>query len=95
MAGGIAARKRARRNPADANEEQSHGDQIAARMCNDGDEPNFIPEGLASAVMPRPICGSVVKRRNLIDMIGKTGAGHRHRQLSRNGHYVGRPRPTR
>jgi bacterioferritin len=64
MASGIHARSVAEEFLQHANEEQAHGDLIAARIVQLGGEPNFSPEGLADRSHSEYVPGT-----DLIDMI--------------------------
>lgn len=64
MADGIHAASVAQEFLEHANEEQTHADQIAARIVQLGGAPNFSPEGLASRSHAEYVEGT-----DLIDMI--------------------------
>ena len=64
MASGIHAQSVAEEFLQHANEEQAHGDLIAARIVQLGGEPNFSPEGLADRSHSEYVPGT-----DLIDMI--------------------------
>lgn len=64
MAQGIHAQPVAQEFLQHANEEQTHADQVAARITQLGGEPNFSPEGLLSRSH-----SEYVEGESLIDMI--------------------------
>jgi len=91
MASGIEAPQAAAEFLQHANEEQTHADQIAARIVQLGGEPNFSPEGLLTRSHAEYVEGKNLKEMIKEDLVAERIAIESYSEMIR---FMGNDDPT-
>jgi bacterioferritin len=91
MARGIDAKSIAEEFLIHSNEEQSHADQLAARIVQLGGEPDFAPDGLSARSHAEYIAGKTLVDMIKEDLVAERIAIDSYRELIR---YLGHDDPT-